>query len=63
MAGYLFMLVPSQATGYDSLASIMGSPVPPSVGVSKMVEEDVELTSPHKHVKRVSTHGIILTES
>lgn len=53
----------------------MGSPVPPSVvGIKNLIlgerarrgveEEDVELPlSPHKHVKRASTYGIILTES
>ena len=38
VAGYLFMLLSSQAIGYGSLASIMGSPVPPSVvGIKNLI--------------------------
>lgn len=70
MAGYLFMLS-SQATGYDSLASIMGSPVPQSVaGIKNLILGEgtrwwnkKTWSSPPLTIKHASTYGIILTES
>ena len=69
MARYLFTLS-SQATGYDFLASTMGSPVPQSVaGIKNLILGEGSRwwnkmwSSPPLIIKHASTYGIILTES